>query len=927
MPFAPLALRSIERNGVGEFFRSIGNHLWRDKMIILRGLGPAGITASNKIENILDTTAKQSGPFMEEMLSQWKRIPESTRLQIGEAMAGFSDDATEAALRRSPALDAMFRLQERMGQEIGRLAEATRDPLGNPIMTFDPFTQAEHPFRMMGQRYFPLFTKHEKFHQIIDPMNTVEEFLVNQEMQRLGMPVLSLQDRLKAARTLFPDVTEESLEKLEAFSEPNLLRRRFSNAIALYVSGGHKGLQNLAGPFTAEQQRMLADIGQLTDPIRKALQPAVKNVGVLREHIKGVLTELSKGTKWKINPEYLTDHALNLFISNDASKRMAGFQLLKDRMFNDMRQARKFGSLEYSRSIPLPKDWYELDPLRAWIAYVPRAYRRVAEVKEFGNKNQLVKPGQTWEVPGTGNELYHALSGEADRKLFSYIFDRFMGLDAYNAGLRRSQDFVDKIFAFEVGTKLGTAQVSQLGQILNSVFETDLASTLRATADALGDWKGSLAEARRLGSVIDQMMGDVLLAGQPEPGAGSGRELARKFLDLTGFTKLDLGMRVVASRAGRYYGEKMLTRLMRNPADRLALHELRRFGFSQPELANMLTKLRTIRNPVSIHENFADELGKIARRATWDSNFRSTMMDLPLRWEDPVGRFLTLFRNFAFKQAIFMSKMMADKVKLGREAGWQHAVPLLATVAISPFLLGEGIGTLKAAVTGRLDERDPQWIARAARGEEDWRSWLDRYVENLAYMGSLGMFDSMVRSAWYGDRGLARFLTGPIVGDLLFTIGEPTAQIALAPFASGEEAEGKARAATKLLATGIARQVPVLGPQVQRAVRAALENVERTPGGQVFTGAGRRPRLLGEEEPGPFPGVPQVPSLNIILGLQPTMLEARERALDEISEAVHSGRTARIAGIVQKAREQGVYLRGEDIRRRVQEALRVLQEA
>jgi hypothetical protein len=118
----------------------------------------------------------------------------------------------------------------------------------------------------------------------------------------------------------------------------------------------------------------------------------------------------------------------------------------------------------------------------------------------------------------------------------------------------------------------------------------------------------------------------------------------------------------------------------------------------------------------------------------------------PSFWSHPIGRVAFQFKTFAVGQGRFFRDAVLTEFSHG------NRVPLATLLSFAP-IAGEVVGNMKDIVSGR--ERGGDGIMR--------------YLDNILYVGGLGLFTDVISQAYWGN--LESVILGPTFGDLM-EVGE-----------------------------------------------------------------------------------------------------------------------------------------------------------
>lgn len=365
---------------------------------------------------------------------------------------------------------------------------------------------------------------------------------------------------------------------------------------------------------------------------------------------------------------------------------------------------RRYGNLELTRQTDLP---YDKDP-SVLIDYIESANKRIAEAKHFGANDEVLY--------NLANEV--AKEGGDAAQVTKYI-DQILGKEQTGT----LKEVSEKIRSAETVMKLnfGTS-LTNLTQNLSTMLRTDVGSTAKSIKTAVTNPAQAFSNARRAGEITADE------ARVLEDFAGRGNTV-RSWLRAIGMLGTERVNRVIAVNAGMEYTTK-LARQAKN-GDQAALRELSRLGMSLDDL-NAL---------------------KGGRRVSQVTQFSTAPGELPYAWHTPLGKIMTQFKSFAYKQSGFLKD---EGVRIAQEAKQGNFKPLanaLVTYGVAAPIVGEVVNDLKALLTNK--KRDSKFLSA------------ERYIENILGATSLGLFDSVEGLfGKYGAGGVISTVAGPFASDI-----------------------------------------------------------------------------------------------------------------------------------------------------------------
>lgn len=877
MSLATSLLGALDSGGTGGVLSAIKRAIL-PAGTVMDDMGPVARGLANDMRGIDDDVAVGAGRYMSGPmpLETLQKIPEPKRLLAADIADGdIRGTAAQEALQDS-GVAAWYESIRKTNALMNEENLAVRTPTDGKMQVRNAWTGDWQDYAPIEDNYYHHMTKSSKRNAVVQPMQFVQG---------------ELEKRL----------TNEYIGELNKNLEPGQLPIDLNSGMTPEIIGRARALSSAAIDdfFRTGQGNQLLKDKDLLD----ALQPAYDNFKEISDYLRTLDVNAATRAGKPIPPE--VDAVVRLFGSDDPGAQREGIRLFREFLLRDAQNARRAGQIESTRTLPLPKSWRERDPLKVMPVTVLRQQRRLAEIKRFGQDNEAVLGKKVFG--GYEGGLLSQIPDEADRQFVKTIFDRHMGLEPWNKSLAANK-LMDTVFATQV-IKLGTAQISQLGQIMNSIMETGLGPTWTA----LSDLGRSRNIAVKSGAALSRVM-DIVREGLSDPLAESaGRKFSEGFLKWTGFNKADLIARHIGAGAGYAHGQEILRRAVTNPQDLKALKEIRRLSPGMNAAPNafapILQKIEQARqqfgskvNLEQIEQFFEPELLNIARTASLNANFRQSILDLPGWATTPMGRLVTMFRSFAYKQTGFIAKRLWEDLRDGNPR------PLVG-LAAGAGVLGPLISTLKGIPQGRLGEE----AAEYQEAGQDPKAAARKAIENIATVGALGLFDQVARALRRGDRGWYEFMAGPLLSDIANGLSGPGKIVA---GATGLAEPGTAeRGVQETLQFG-ARHIPVIGSGAGQAVRALTEDVERHPSGIVTRG---QTQVLGQESPPTEILGMRLPAPAVLLGLEPRVTAKRERYMAQLKGAVNSEDMARVRDILQAANKDGVRISATSLQRLIRE--------
>jgi len=419
-----------------------------------------------------------------------------------------------------------------------------------------------------------------------------------------------------------------------------------------------EGLRSSGNPKVSEAARKL---GLLLDEIGERAELSALDIRTpdgkavpfkRRKNYFPRIHDLDKLTKAKHRTR-----ALKYLVETGQAKNLAD----ADRMLEGYLKGkgeRRAGNLENARILDLPD--YEKDPLKAVGKYIDGAARRLTESDTFGKKDELAK-----------NLIEKVRREGGDWRYAQEVFDLMVGTKKYKSKL------VDLASKFNIVTKLDLSFITNATQPVNTAVKTGVVNTLDAILKTyVTDRKGSLRFAREAGTVeAPATMGK-------EGGLSIGRVMETI---LTPFSYVEKKNRVSAAVAGKLYAEKLTKKILKNPTNAQAIRQLKSLGIDAERI-------------LAEGKITPEDILGAAYENTKATQFKVDAIDVPPAWKTNIGRLLTQFRSFSFRQTIFVRD---EVLKEARHGNFLPMIRLIALGVPASFVAS----SVRNAITGRnLDE-------------------------------------------------------------------------------------------------------------------------------------------------------------------------------------------------------------------------------
>jgi hypothetical protein len=468
--------------------------------------------------------------------------------------------------------------------------------------------------------------------------------------------------------------------------------------------------------------------------VRQGIRPDAESAAAFVESYRSFI---DKGGRSEMLEKYLVD-------SGQAKSRSQAFWLLT--RFRK-RHIRRQGSLEYARQVDLP--FYDPNPARVLPPWAHSASMRLAQVREFGQGNELV------------NHLVREIEkAGGDSAKVRLMVDRVLKMveepDTDGAKLSRTLRALQ-------GFKLGLSAIPNVAQgALNSLLASDLPSTLAGAKGLLS--KEGRRFAMQSGASLEGVINEMVQY------AGGENQALSKFLKGVGFTATEQANRIFAANAGITYARRMLSRLKANPENGRARKVLEELGLD----ADALLKKGAIEGNDAL---------QAAKKFSDLTQFRADPKDLPLFASSNAGKVFFQFKQYIYGQTRLLHREVVEEFAAGRFGRGARALVVLGIVFP---MAGEVIQDLRSLITGRK---------RPTKA-------LERYLDDIVVTGALGVLQDMIESGSYGRA------TETIVGPTMGEIGE-TINNAVKDAISGKPLSEPRKSA---LLKQAFRRIPLLGP-------------------------------------------------------------------------------------------------------------------
>jgi len=385
-----------------------------------------------------------------------------------------------------------------------------------------------------------------------------------------------------------------------------------------------------------------------------------------------------------------------------------------------------YGHLEIGRYFNVPG--WEREPALALSSYINNAYKRIANLMFLGEE-EIGMRGTNTVKDRLLNEIYH-LYGSDSAKYAKKVADRFItGHSESLIGSPVWNKMNQTARKFQIVSKMGLSFIANAPQHLNAALYTQsLTDYTKALLNSFVHRKEARAFAEEVGAIFDSTIKDML----KEAGATKG-SFTEKFLKWSLFTPTENNNRIISANLAKYSLRRWFNVLKENPNDRRAQKIISELLLEDPKKVARQESL-TI-----------EQIKKAAKRLADVTQFRADIPDLPLWATTPEGRLFTQFKVFAYNQALFLYDNVFGEFFRG------NAKPLVLFMTLFP-MAGEVVADIRSLLTG---QRRP-------------RRFLERYLQNIAWVGGLGVASDIYKAVASGSElGLWRYIGGPVLSDVV----------------------------------------------------------------------------------------------------------------------------------------------------------------
>jgi hypothetical protein len=423
------------------------------------------------------------------------------------------------------------------------------------------------------------------------------------------------------------------------------------------------------------------------------------DIRALRESLKDAKNHDNIAVQQALAGKDRLKEAVEHIVNSGQSKDLySALKQLNARIEYEMFPSARF---EKHRTLELPSNFYERDARVVIPEYVNAMSKRAAELEVWGN-NGAKALDLLEKIRGKNYEEWRTI--HKGLRIFTGEFNIEHGLRG------KAKTFTDAFIAAEFATKIGMGR----GTILN------LTQPIISFGQELGIWNSirggldlfdpKIRSFLRESGAVDRYLLEASIGERPGGFAG---KIADKMGTISGFTGVNKML--------QYWSGSTFWRAAQS-WHRLAQGSGKRAEWSRQRLLDFNIDPN---KPLMIQQN--NLLEAIYRYAT-DSQLQSNMLRDPLMMNDPRLRAVFVFKRFGVRQMGYIKDTMKRELSRG------NVMPLLRLGAAG-MVGGEAtiwtINKIKSMLSGE----------EAYRQEDNWQ---DRFLNNLAFIGSLGMMSDLM---------------------------------------------------------------------------------------------------------------------------------------------------------------------------------------
>jgi len=435
--------------------------------------------------------------------------------------------------------------------------------------------------------------------------------------------------------------------------------------------------------------------------------------------------DFDKLKRGKFKERFLRNMSKSLKISRPEAERVWN-QFLRRNM------VKEYGNIERVRQFDVP-GWKETKDVIP--QYIEKATRRLKEAELFGNK---------YEIANKMIENIN-LSGK-DYMQAQRFFDRVVGRDVYNF---EWVNFSSKINDWQTADKLGLLVLLNWSKSAN----IPLISGMKQFIKGIIDLSSKYETVKEFGDDAGVLLNNALKSYKLDSGSQLG--LGEKVLTYTGVTAQERLLRSLAAWSISNSLKSDLSKLIRKSGKTRLFNKLQR-KIDMLGLSDDINLSDAVKSGSFTQKELLD-IGFEGARKT---QFLSRPQDVPDIISNKNFKLFTLFKSFIFQQTYLIKDAVINEVKHG------NIKPLLYLATLFPAF-GEIANTLRAVASLNDEKQKRSIILTLLKGKGfGGINLLDRYIEDLTAIGSLGYIYDIVQAASWNVSGLTSWAAGPTISDV-----------------------------------------------------------------------------------------------------------------------------------------------------------------
>jgi hypothetical protein len=403
---------------------------------------------------------------------------------------------------------------------------------------------------------------------------------------------------------------------------------------------------------------------------------------------------------------------------------------------NSREGLKKVGNIDFERTVP----GSTADKVRAGFTDMITDPKEMLRIYHRGLAHRI-SFGQRFGPNGELKTAFIEAAAEegGSRPIMTSLMDHYLASSYTNEAMREIAHFVT---SYGILTKLGLAAIPNFTQPINTLLFAGVKSQVQAIGNLVrGQDRRLIMKGLNIHEAGPTAVREVMLTGEAR---GPLDRVVRGFLGANLFTPVEMWNRIHAGATGMAMARDLSAKAI---AGRLRGNHL---AVARRQMRSLGLDLDGIVKRGALSEV---ELEKAIHHGTRLTQFLPDITTRPTKWQTPLGRMVTQFKNFAFNQA----KFVRDQV-FG-EAAQGNIRPLAYFLTVYP-LAGEFVNETVDAIKGR-DRK--HLLETLNQGDSPLRS-LGAMVENIAAVGGIGLVWNAAMSARFGDP--LSFFAGPVVSDI-----------------------------------------------------------------------------------------------------------------------------------------------------------------